>query len=137
MKIALWVVQVLLAGLFLMAGSMKAMTPVAELATEMPWVATVPAFVPKLAGFAEILGAIGLILPAATRIKPNLTPLAGLGLATVMLLAAILHVSLGEFGMLPANLVLGGLALFVWWGRTKKAPIAERGSTADAQPSAA
>lgn len=137
MKIALWVVQVLLAAMFLMAGSHKLLTPTAALTAEMAWVGAVPAFVPKLAAIAEILGGIGLLLPALTRIKPHLTALAGLGLATVMLLASILHATRGEFEMLPMNLILGGLAMFVWWGRSKRAPIAERGSTPDAQPSAA
>jgi len=72
------------------------------------------------------LGALGLILPAATRIQARLTPLAAAGLVTVMLLAALLHVSRGELGVLPVNLVLGGLAGFVAVGRAKLAPIPPR-----------
>ena len=68
-------------------------------------------------------GAIGLILPAATKIKPTLTPLAALGLLTIMILAMAFHLSRGEAQALPINMVLGGLAAFVAWGRTKKAPI--------------
>lgn len=74
----------------------------------------------------ELLGAFGLILPAATRIKPALTPVAGLGLTIVMALAVVCHISRGELGLVPINLVLGGLAAFVTWGRLTKAPIAGR-----------
>jgi uncharacterized membrane protein YphA (DoxX/SURF4 family) len=128
MNIALWVVQGLLAALFLMAGGMKALTPVADLAAQdnMAWVNAVPAFVPKLAGISELLGALGLILPSLTRIKPMLTPIAAAGLALVMLLAAALHASLGEFPAIGVNLALGGLAAFVAWGRAKKVPITPR-----------
>ena len=80
----------------------------------------------RVIGVAELLGALGLILPAATRVKPMLTPLAASGLATVTLLAAIFHISRGELGALPIPLVLGGLAAFVAWGRAAKAPIAPR-----------
>ena len=69
------------------------------------------------------LGAIGLILPAATKIKPSLTPLAALGLLTIMILAMAFHLSRGEVQATPVNIVLGGLAAFVAWGRTKRAPI--------------
>jgi hypothetical protein len=72
------------------------------------------------------VGALGLILPAATRVKPVLTPLAGVGLAMVMLLATIFHISRGELGAVPMPLALGGLAAFVAWGCTARAPIAAR-----------
>jgi hypothetical protein len=67
-----------------------------------------------------------LILPAATRIKPSLTPLAAIGLTTVMALASITHLVRGEVQMLPVTILLGGLAAFVAWGRSRKAPIAPR-----------
>lgn len=132
MKTALWIVQVLLAALFLMTGVMKATTPMAELVAQAAWVSTVPAWAVRFAGISEVLGAIGLILPAATRIAPRLTPLAASGLAAVMVLASALHVSLGEFSALPVNVVLFFLAAFVAWGRTKKAPIAPRTAGAPA-----
>lgn len=126
MNIALWVLQSLLAAAFGMAGAMKTFTPVDQLAAQMTWVAAVPAFVPKLAGISEILGALGLILPSALRIQPKLTPVAAGGLALVMVLAAGLHASLGEWGALAPNFVLGGLAAFVAYGRTKLVPIAPK-----------
>ncbi len=127
MNIALWILQGLLAAAFAMAGLNKLFSsPDALIEAGMAWVAAVPPWVPKLAGAAEVLGAIGLILPAALRIKPILTPLAAVGLVTVMVLAGALHASLGEYGMLPVNAVLGGLAAFVAWGRLKARPIALR-----------
>jgi len=71
-------------------------------------------------------GALGLILPAVTRIRPKLTAAAGLGLVTVMVLAAAFHLSRGEAQVLPLNLTLGALAAFVAWGRSRKAPILPR-----------
>jgi len=67
-----------------------------------------------------------MLLPALTRIKPILTPLAGVGLAVVMVLAAGFHVMRGELSALPINLAFGGLAAFVAWGRLQKAPISPR-----------
>ena len=127
MKIALWIVQSLLAAAFLMAGAMKVTTPQAELVAQgMAWAAAVPAWVPPLAGVAEVLGALGLLLPSVTRIKPRLTVLAALGLVLVMLLAVGLHLALREGPQTLAPLVLGALAAFVAWGREKKAPISEK-----------
>ncbi len=126
MHIALWIVQVLLAAAFGMAGFMKATTPNAELAAMMPWVSDAPVFVPLLAGVSEIAGAVGLILPAALRFKPGLTPLAAIGLLAVMVLATLMHASRGEFESLPVPLSLAALAAFVAWGRIKRAPIAPK-----------
>lgn len=125
MHIGLWVVQVLLALAFGMAGAMKAMTPIDELATKLPWVTSAPGLA-RFIGVSELLGAIGLILPAATRIQPRLTPLAASGIALIMVLATAFHIYRGELSALPVTLVLGGLAGFVVWGRLKKAPIEPR-----------
>ena len=126
MHVALWIVQMLLAAAFGMAGFMKATTPNAELAAMMPWVSDAPVFVPLLAGVSEIAGAVGLILPAALRFKPGLTPLAAIGLLAVMVLATLMHASRGEFESLPVTLSLAALAAFVAWGRMKRAPIAPK-----------
>jgi uncharacterized membrane protein YphA (DoxX/SURF4 family) len=126
LHVVLWVVQCLLGAMFLAVGTMKATQPIANLANALGWPAEVPAALVRFIGMAEFLGGLGLILPAATRIKPMLTPLAGAGLATAMLFATIFHISHGEFRALPAPLVLGCLAAFVVWGRVAKAPIAPR-----------
>jgi len=78
----------------------------------------------RFIGIAEVLGALGLILPAALRILPVLTPLASLGLAMIMVLATALHASKGE--PIGTQVVFLLLTLFVVWGRFSKAPISAR-----------
>jgi len=124
LRIGLWVVQVLLALVFGLSGAMKLAIPYAELLTQGAWVERVPEGLIKFIGVAELSGALGLILPAATRIKPFLTPLAAAGFVVVMALASALHLSLGQPPI--AQVILGGLAAFVAWGRSRKAPIKSR-----------
>jgi putative oxidoreductase len=125
--IGLWAAQVLLALFYLYAGYNKLTQPIDALATMgMGFVLVVPELLTRFIGLAEVLGAAGLILPAATRILPRLTPLAALGLSTIQVLAILLHASRGEFMVLPMNLVLLALSLFVLWGRERKAPISAR-----------
>jgi putative oxidoreductase len=126
LHIALWIVQVLIGAAFLMAGLTKATQPMEALATQIPWTAVVGTALTRFIGVSEFLGGLGLILPSLTRIKPVLTPLAGAGLALIMVLAFGFHLVRGEMMALPINAVLGGLAAFVAWGRFKKAPIAPR-----------
>jgi uncharacterized membrane protein YphA (DoxX/SURF4 family) len=126
LHVGLWVAQVLIALAFAMAGTMKVTQPIATLAAKMVWPGAMPEALVRFIGLSELLGALGLVLPAATRIKPILTPAAAIGLTTIMVLAACFHLSRGEAGMVPTNLILGGLAAFVAWGRLKKAPIAPR-----------
>jgi putative oxidoreductase len=127
-NIGLWVVQGLLAALYLFAGFTKLTQPIDALATMgMAWAPTLPELFVRFVALMEVLGAIGLILPAATRILPWLTPLSAAGLGIVQVSAIILHATRGETAMtLPMNLVLLALSLFVVWGRTRKAPIAPR-----------
>jgi putative oxidoreductase len=129
LHIGLWCVQVLLAAIYLMSGSAKAFTPYSELADKMSWVSTFTPGVIRLIGWCELLGALGLILPAATRIQPLLTAWAGTGLATLMLFAALLHLSRREYPMLPLVLILGLLDVLVAWGRFRRAPIPPREPT--------
>jgi hypothetical protein len=109
-----------------MAGGMKLSAPIEQLRAQMPWVNGAMGGAVRLIGTVEVLGAIGLLLPAATRIQPKLTPLAAVGLFTVMVLAALTHISRGEYPMIGASVVLGGLSAFVAWGRFTKAPIAPK-----------
>lgn len=113
MNIALWIVAGVLALAFLAAGLMKVSQPKEKLATSMGWVDDFSPGTVKFIGTMEILGAIGLILPAATGIAPVLTPLAATGLAVTMILAAIVHGRRREPQMIAVNAVLLVLALFV------------------------
>ena len=120
MNIALWIVQILLALAFLLAGSMKVSQPIDKLKKNMNW--TTPGIV-RLVGTLEILGSLGLILPAVTHILPWLTPVAAVGLVLTMIGAAIVHVRLKEFSGLAAPIVLLLLALFIVYGRFLLVPL--------------
>jgi hypothetical protein len=122
LHIALWVVQGLLATAFLMAGGMKLTAPVDQLAVNLKWVTGALGPFVRFIGAAEVAGALGLILPAAFRIKPKLTTLAALGLTIDMMGAVATHVVRGEWMIIAAPAMLGALAAFVVWGRTKKVP---------------
>lgn len=125
--IGLWVAQVLLALMFGAAGVMKLTQPVEALGAMMNWVNSSPELLVRFIGLVEIAGALGMIVPAITRILPFLTPLAALGFAIIQVLAIGVHASLGETATsLPINLVLLALSLFVAWGHVRKAPISPR-----------
>ncbi|HEX8659870.1 MAG TPA: DoxX family protein [Hymenobacter sp.] len=126
----LWIVQVLLAAIFLMAGFMKLSQPIDQLATSLPWVTQVPSALVRFIGLAEVLGGLGLLLPSLLRIQPRLTVLAAWGLVLVMLLASAFHLSRGESMMVGPNLVIAALAAFVAWGRSKKALIQPKNALA-------
>jgi putative oxidoreductase len=121
----LWVAQLLAAAAFFMAGSFKTFTPGAELAAAGM---AQPLAILRIAGISEVLGALGLVLPAGLRIAPRLTPIAAAALTLVMVLAVLAHIFAGDVaGAVPA-LVLGLLSAFIAWGRFSKAPIAPKGA---------
>lgn len=92
---------------------------------EVPWFSAVPQDLFIFIGVCEFLGGIGLIMPAMTGFKPRLTPYAALGLMLVMILAAVFHIVRGEYDFLPINLLLGGVAAFIAYGRWRARPIVE------------
>ncbi len=127
LSISLWATQILLALGYALFGGMKLVTPLADLATTMSFVSSSPDWLPRLIGALEVAGALGMILPAVTRILPWLTPLAAAGFSLIQILAIGVHASLGETAMtLPMNLILLALSTFVLWGRWKKLPIAPK-----------
>lgn len=123
LHIALWIAQVVIGGMFIMAGIMKSSQPIAELSKTVPWSAQVPEGLVRFIGVCELLGGLGLILPSLLRIKPILTPIAAVGLVTIMVFAIVYHLSKGESNVIVFNLSLGLAAVFIAWGRFKKAPI--------------
>lgn len=128
-NIGLWVVQGVLALFYAMAGLMKLTQPIdALVASGMSYAGDYPEFLTRFVGTMEVLGAIGIVLPAATRIAPRLTPLAALGFSLIQVLAIGLHTMRGELFMLPFNLILLALSVLVVWGRSAKSPIAPRGA---------
>ena len=125
LKISLWIAQILLALVFGFAGAMKVFTPIEELAKNGAWIRDSESLI-RFIGISELAGALGMILPSLTRIKPKLTSLAAVGLFIIMILATGFHLTRGEANHTPMTLVLGALAAFVAWGRFRKAPIAAR-----------
>lgn len=117
MNVFLWIVQIVLAAAFVMAGVLKSTQPKEKLTPRLPWTEDFSAGTVKLIGVAELLGGLGLILPAATGIAPILTPIAVTGLAVIMVLAAATHIRRKEPSAVMFNLVLFVLAAVVAWGR--------------------
>jgi uncharacterized membrane protein len=121
MNRALWIVQTLLALLFLVAGGSKFVMPVDQMLQGMPPALASGAFI-HFIGVCEILGGIGLILPALLRFRSGLTPVAAAGLFIIMIGAVIVSLPQGiAVAMLP--LVTGLLLGFVAWGRWRLAPV--------------
>ena len=125
MHIILWVAQVLLATL-LLSGFIMKFLPIEKISAIMPWTGQVPALVVRLLGIIDFLGAIGLILPTLLSIKPQLTPWTALGIIALMVCAIIFHVSRGEILVIGVNVFCLGLAVFIAWGRFKKAPVSSK-----------
>jgi uncharacterized membrane protein YfcA len=118
MNIALWIIQVLLALLFLFGGGVKLVLPIEKLAGPI----ALPGLFLRFIGVCEVLGALGLILPGLLRIRPGLTPLAVGGLVIIMIGATVLSLTSGEVksGLFP--MVVGILAAFVAYSRWRLAP---------------
>ena len=118
MNIALWIVQILLAGMYGMAGSMKTFQPdKVRTNPQMTWAHDKQDGYIRFVG-VELLGALGLILPALTGILPWLTPLAAIGLALIQVLAIFtVHLPKKEFQVIPVNVVLLVLAIVAAYGR--------------------
>lgn len=116
-KWTLWTLQVLLALFFLLAGYGHTTMPIAEIAKSAPWVADTPVALMRFIGIAEMAGAVGLVLPAATGVAPSLTWVAAAGLSLIMLLAVAFHLWRGEPFIL--QLVVAAVAAFVAWGRAR------------------
>ena len=123
--IILWVAQVTLAVLFI-AGAIMKFQPIETTSAMMPWTGQVPIWVVRLLGIIDLLAAVGLILPSMLRIKPQLTTWAALSIITLMFSAIVFHVSRGEASVIGVNIISAIIALFIVWGRLKKAPITAR-----------
>src|SRR3989304_3125945 len=113
MNLALWVVQVLLACLFLFGGVVKLIMPIEEMTKQAP----LPGLFIRFIAVSEALGALGLVLPGLLRIRPGLTPLAAAGLVIIMIGATIVTLVTGGGAMALMPLVTGLLAAFVAYGR--------------------
>jgi uncharacterized membrane protein YphA (DoxX/SURF4 family) len=127
MNIVLWVLQVGLGVFFLFTGIQHFILP-PGLPAPMAWMYDLPAGLHYFSGTAEILSALGLILPGLTRIQTRLTPLAAAGLVVVMLGAAAWHFPRGEYQNIFMNLVIAALAAFLAYARWRLVPLKDRAS---------
>ena len=119
MNYALWIVQGLLAALFLFAGGMKLVLPLEQMTGPVP----LPGLFLRFIGVAEVLGAIGLILPGLLRIRPGLTPLAAVGLVIIMIGATVVTLAGGDVVQALIPLVVGLFSAFVAYGRWRLAAL--------------
>ena len=126
MKIALWIVQILLALVFIASGSMK-LFAFDQFAASAPALADQRGLITFI-GISELAGALGLILPRLTRILPILTAWAAVGLATILFLATGFHLYRGEISHAVPAVILLALASFVAYGRFKERDAAPRSS---------
>ena len=118
MNLALWIIAIVLAVGFTASGLMKLVRSKEQLVgSGMGWAQDFSPSTIRLIGVAELLGAIGLILPAALHIAPILVPLAAVGFVLVMVGAAAVHARRKEWPFIAVNVVLMALAVFVAWGR--------------------
>jgi uncharacterized membrane protein YphA (DoxX/SURF4 family) len=118
MNRALWIVQGLLSPLFLFAGSAKLAMPLDEMVAQTGLPGPFLIFI----SVAEILGGLGLILPMLLKIRPSLTPLAAAGLAVIMIGATAMSAVMVDMASAIFPLVVGILAAFVAYGRSRPAP---------------
>lgn len=121
-NIILWLVQGLLALTFIFTGVIKIVQP--EM-LPFPWIKNNPDLV-LMTGIVDLLGGIGIILPAILRIQPKLTIYAAYGIITLMVAACIFHISRGEAKDIGFNIFVIILTGFIAWGRQKQVPIPER-----------
>jgi hypothetical protein len=121
-SVALWAAQGTLAALFLFAGGMKLVLPIEAMAGPIAF----PGWFLRFIGLAEVLGALGLVLPAALRIRPMLTPIAAAGLVVIMVGATATTAAAMPLSMAVLPFVTGVVAAWVGYGRLQLSPIAPR-----------
>ncbi len=115
----LWIIQVILALIFLFTGSMKLIVPIEE----MKGPVQLPGLFLRFIGVCEVLGGIGLVLPGLLRIRPGLTPLAAAGLVIIMIGATVTTIMGGQAAIAILPFAVGVLSAVVAWGRWRVAPL--------------
>ncbi len=123
MKFSLWGSQILLALVYVPAGFMKLMSPVEQVAAQIPWANDVPEWFLRFIGVVDLAAGVGILLPALIRFMPQLTLAAALGSILLQVLAMGFHGIRGELFVIPFNVLILGLSAFVLWGRSVRAPL--------------
>jgi hypothetical protein len=128
LTVTLWIIQGLLAALFLFAGVMKLVLPLEALKGPVEF----PGLFLRFIGVAEVLGALGLVLPGLLRVRTELTPLAAAGLVIIMIGATATMMATGPVAPALFPAVVGVLAAFVAYGRWRTAPLGRRPASTEA-----
>jgi len=117
MNIALWIIQILLAFVFIYQGWMMwFLPPQARQGGQMDYIESIPSGLRRFTALAESLAGVGLILPWLTGILSFLTPWVGVGLVLIMIGAVVVHIPRKEYPNIVYNLILLALAAFVSYG---------------------
>jgi hypothetical protein len=112
------------------AGYLKTFRPIMEIAPTIFWAPSLPEPLVRFIGISELLGAVGLILPALLKIRPQLTTMAAAALTLVMFVANVFHIVRGELFVLPMTLAFLFVAAFIAYGRWKLSPFVQSKDTA-------
>jgi uncharacterized membrane protein len=121
----LWILQFFFGIYFIVVGVLHFVLP-PGLPAQMSWMYDLDPTLHAISGLAEILGGLGLILPAVTRIQTRLVAWAAAGLTLVMLAATIWHIPRGETMNMVLTLINAGVMAFIVYGRTRLAPLSDR-----------
>jgi hypothetical protein len=124
--IILWVVQLVLAISFIWSAGVKLTQPISSLSAIWPWTGQISAIWVRVIGALDLLGAVGLIVPALLRIKPIFTPIAASSIVVLMVCASVFHIIREETSLIGVNVGFALMAAWVAWGRFAKVPIMER-----------
>ena len=119
LNIALWAAQIVIFVIFVWAAYLKIVVPIPDLAKMWEWAGQFPKPMVRIIGIIDLLGGIGIILPWLTRIRRELTVAAAVGCAALQSCAIVFHISRGEISVVPINIVLLCLAIFVFVGRRR------------------
>lgn len=119
LRLALWIAQVVLA-LLLLSGAIMKWMPIERISAMMPWTCELPKMTVRLLGIVDLLGAVGLVLPAALRWKWQWTFCAAVGVGLLMVSAIVFHVGRDEAEVIGVNVFGLAVAVFVAWGRFGK-----------------
>ena len=125
-NITLWIVQILLAATLIWAAAMKLLQPTEKLAAMWPWTSQVPPALVTFTAITDLLGALGLVLPALLRIQPRLIPIAAICIVILMIVASAFHIARGEASLIGVNITFTLMAAFIAWGRIVRAPITSK-----------
>lgn len=125
-NVALWILQTLVATMFIATGILKMSQPISSLSAMLPWTGQNSPIMVRGLGFLDVLGGVGILLPSLLRIKPQFTVITAFANIVLMICAIIFHVARGEASVIGFNFLLIAILTFIAWGRSSKVPIEAR-----------